>query len=113
GGFITSLLQGQIELPLLLGAPLAARFDHGQRRLHAKRLKFFQNFFGNDPVDAHPAEGDAPRCRELVEGAHALVAIGLAIADMKFFATPGAAKEAEQQSFTWSHGASAHESLAI
>jgi len=89
---VTALLQGKFELTLLLGALLTARRDRRQRRLDAQRLETVQHLRSEDAVDAHSAESDAPGRSQLVEGAHALVAIGVAaIADVKLLAAAGAA----------------------
>ncbi len=93
GGLVASLLQRQFELIPFFGALLAARFDHGQHRLDAQRLQSLEPFFGEDPVDAHSSECEASRCCELVESAHAFVAIGLAIANVELLAAARAAKE--------------------
>lgn len=100
-------------MALLLRALLTERFDGRQCRFHAQRLEPVQHFLGKHMVDAHSAKGDASRRRELVEGAHALVTISLAVADVKLLAAPGAAEQAGQQSFAGADRASAHEPLAV
>src|SRR3954468_3702222 len=92
---------------------MVARFDRSQRRLDAQGLKPLQHFRGHYSVDTHPTEGDAPRRRELVEGAHTLVAMGLAVTDAKLLATPGTAEQAGQQGFSRAHGTAAQEPLAL
>src|SRR3954464_7613440 len=51
--------------------------------------------------------------RELVEGAHTLVAMGLAVTDAKLLATPGTAEQTGQQGFSRAHGTAAQEPLAL
>ena len=107
GGLVMGLPQGQLELSLLFGTLLATGLDRRHCRLHAQGLHPVQNVLGKCPVEAHPAEADAPRLGELVESAHALVTIGLAIADAKLLAAAGATQEAGQQRFAGADGASA------
>jgi hypothetical protein len=91
----------------------------GFRRAHAgvahdqNEIRTLDPYLGKDPVDAHPAEGDAPRRGEMVEGAHTLIAMGLPIADAKLLAASGAAQKTRQQGFAGADGASADEPLAI
>lgn len=94
---VTGLLQGKFELALLLRALLTARLDRGQCRLDAQGLEAMQHLRGEDAVDAHSTEGDAPARGQLVEGTHALVAIGAAaVADVKLLAAARAAHKPRQ-----------------
>src|SRR6516165_3002691 len=113
GRLVASLLESQFELTFFVRELSAARFDRGQRRLDAQGLKPLQYFLGKHPVDAHPAESDAARCRKLVEGTDALVAMGLAVANAKLLAAPGTAEQAGQQGFSGAYSTAAQEPLAV
>ena len=77
--------------------PTAGSLFHAEfHRLYPQRLEPTQHLLSQDPVDAHPAAGNAACRCEVIEGARAFVAIGLAVADAKLLAAPGAAKQAGQ-----------------
>jgi hypothetical protein len=97
GRLVTGLLQGKFKLVLLLGALLTSRLDRRQRRLDAQGLEAVQHLRGEAAVHAHSAEGDAPGRGQLVEGAHAFIAIGVpAIADVELLAAASAAQKPRQ-----------------
>ena len=102
---IASLPQGELELISLLRALLAACVNSRQGRFHAQRLETVEHLLGHHSVGAHAAEGDTPRCGELVERSDTLeTRCSIAVADMKLAPTPRAAEEANQQGFASADG---------
>ena len=80
-GLVASLVQGQLDLSLLLGCLGCLGCPRGDRihgGLYAKRFEQPQDFGGDSLVDAQTAKGDAAIAPMVKVGAPAVIATGFA-----------------------------------
>jgi hypothetical protein len=73
-GLVAGLLQGQLDLSLLLGCLCCPSRDRIQGGLYAKRSEQPQDFGGDSVVDAQTAKGDAAIAPMVKVGAPAMIA---------------------------------------